>query len=151
MYLLDTNHCSNIIAGNPTLIRKVAEVGESAIATSAITEGELIYMVENSRQKEENIVIFERFLQDIPIYGIDEETGRIYGGLKAQIMARFGPKERSKRRRTRTVNLGIDENDLWIASIALQYAFTVVSADNDFRRIKEVRDFPLEAWYVPSS
>lgn len=151
MYLLDTNHCSNLILGNPTLIRKVLEVGESNIATSAITEGELVYMVENSRQREENIVVLDRFLQDIPVYGIDEETGRIYGSLKAQIMARFGPKERSKRRRTRTVNLGIDENDLWIASIALQHGFTIVSADNDFRRIREARDFPLETWYAPSS
>lgn len=150
MYLLDTNHCSNIILGNPTLIRRVAEVGESKIATSAITEGELIYMAENSLQKEENLLIFDRFLQDIPIYGIDEETGRIYGSLKAQIMARFGPKERSKRRRTRTANLGIDENDLWIASIALQHGLIIISADNDFRRIKEARDFPLETWYVPS-
>jgi len=151
MYLLDTNHCSNLILGAPTLIRKVVEVGESKIATSVITEGELIYMVENSRQKEENIVVLDRFLQDIPIYGIDEETGRIYGRLKAQIMVRFGPKERSKRRHTQTVNLGIDENDLWIASIALQNGLTIVSADNDFRRIKEARNFPLENWYLPSS
>ncbi len=43
------------------------------------------------------------------------------------------------------------EHHEMLPSIALQYDLTVVSADNDFRRIKEARYFPLETWYGPSS
>jgi predicted nucleic acid-binding protein len=40
----------------------------------------------------------------------------------------------------------IDENNLWIAAIALQNNLTVVSSDSDFLRIQQVRNFSLESW-----
>jgi tRNA(fMet)-specific endonuclease VapC len=43
--------------------------------------------------------------------------------------------------------LGVGENDLWIASIAIQNNLTIVSADGDFKRIREVWNFALESWY----
>jgi tRNA(fMet)-specific endonuclease VapC len=87
-------------------------------------------------------------LRICPYYDVDSGTSRIYAKLKAQIMNQFAPKERSKRRKTRITDLGFGENDLWIASIAIQNNLTVVSADRDFKRIREVWTFSLETWYA---
>jgi tRNA(fMet)-specific endonuclease VapC len=147
IYLLDTNHCSSIIFGNLSVIAKVESIGISNVAISAITEGELLYMAENSTSVVDNLAIIEEFLEDMPVYDVNSNTSRIYAKLKAKIMDCFGPKERKKRRKIRIHELGISENDLWIASIAIENYLTIVSADRDFQRIQQAWDFPLENWH----
>ncbi|NEU80180.1 type II toxin-antitoxin system VapC family toxin [Nostoc sp. UIC 10630] len=146
MNLLDTNHCSAIILGEPNVIRRIAEVGELNIATCVIVQGELTYMMENSAKRETNLARLKEFLADIRIYSVTEDTASIYGQLKAALMRQFGPKDKSKRRKTQITDLGFDENDLWIAALALQYSFTVVSADRDFQRIIQVTALSVESW-----
>ncbi len=147
MYLLDTNHCSSIIQGDAAVIRTLREKGSVIVATSVIVWGELMFMAYNSQQKTTNLVRIEEFLSGINIYYLDQETADIYGQFKAEIIEHFGPKEKSKRRRTRIENLGIGENDLWIAAIALRNGLTIVSADSDFQRLAEVRELAVESWF----
>lgn len=146
MYLLDTNHCSAIILGQPNVIRRITEVGELNIATCVIVQGELTYMMENSAQRETNLASLAEFIEDIRIYSVTQDTASIYGQLKAALMRQFGPLEKTKRRKTQVTDLGFDENDLWIAAIALQHGLTVVSADSDFQRIQQVRTLTVESW-----
>ena len=146
MYLLDTNHCSLIFLENPTVLKHIEKVGEINISTTIITAGELIYMAENSIYREQNLMLLNDFLEDIRIYYVDEQTAKIYGRIKASLIKQFGPKQKTKRKTTKTTELGFDENDLWIAAIAIRNQLTLVSADTDFPRIKTVINFPLENW-----
>jgi tRNA(fMet)-specific endonuclease VapC len=146
MYLLDTNHCSAIILGNVNVIRRVSEVGENNIATCVIVQGELTFMMEKSQRTEVNLARLVEFLEDIRIYRVTESTATIYGQLKSALFNQFAPKDKSKRRKTKVTDLGFDENDLWIAAIAMQNNLTVVSSDSDFLRIQQVRKFALESW-----
>ncbi len=146
MYLLDTNHCSNLIFGELKIIRKIEEIGTDKVAISVVTEAELLYMAENSQKIVENLAIVGEFLKDIPVYNIDSKVSKTYAKLKAKIMNYFAPKDKNKRRKTKISDLGIGENDLWIASTAIINNLSIVSADKDFIRIKEVWNFGLENW-----
>jgi tRNA(fMet)-specific endonuclease VapC len=146
MYLLDTNHCSLILLKNPVILDYIKEIGDTNMATTVITVGELTYMAENSTYQEQNLILLKEFLEDIRLYYIDEKTAQIYGQIKASLIKKFGPKQKSKRQKTKTTQLGFDENDLWITAITLRNQLTLVSADTDFVRIKTVVDFPLENW-----
>lgn len=150
MYLLDTNHCSRLIMKlimkDVALLRRIIEVETEQISTCTIVQGELVHMAENSQQRAGNLALVRQFLQSIYIYPIDESTADIYGEFKAEIIHYFGPKEKAKRRGVRISNLGISENDLWIAAVALQHKLILVSGDSDFQRMREVRPFPLESW-----
>ena len=146
MYLLDTNHCSRIILGDRSVIDRATQVGEQNLFTCTIVQGELVYMIEKSQRRETNSIVLNDFLQDIPIYRIDEQTAQIYGQLKSKIFNHFAPKDPSKRRKATLITLGFGDNDLWIAAVAIQHRLILVSCDSDFQRMQEVQPHPLESW-----
>lgn len=148
MYLLDTNHCSRIIGGHSAVIDHLSRLGDVEVATCVIVQGELVFMAERSEQKSANLALIREFLDALRVYAMDSEVAHVYGQLKAGVVHRFGPREKSKRRRVKIEQLGVSENDLWIAAIGIRYALTIVSSDSDFERIREVQDFPLENWML---
>jgi len=146
MYLLDTNHCSFLIEGELKVINHFRQRSEVTIATSAIVVGELRFMAQNSQQKTANLMKIKAFLQRIDVYSIDNQTAEIYGDFKSEIIKQFGPKEKRKRQTTKLTEIGISENDLWIAATALRHSLIIVSCDSDFERMRQVRKFSLENW-----
>ncbi|NEP19661.1 MAG: type II toxin-antitoxin system VapC family toxin [Leptolyngbya sp. SIO4C1] len=146
MYLLDTNHFSRLILGDPKIRQKIADIGEQNVAISIITQGEVLYMAYNSERHQQNLTLVQTYLADIGIYRLNDAIADLYGQFKADIIRHFGPKDRQKRRKTKIEALGVSDNDLWIACTALHHNLTVVSTDSDFSRMQEVRAFPLESW-----
>ncbi|WP_338422957.1 type II toxin-antitoxin system VapC family toxin [Anabaena sphaerica] len=54
-YLLDTNHCSYIINGNPQVTDTLKFRSAVTIGVSIITYAELLYMTEKSALKSQNL------------------------------------------------------------------------------------------------
>jgi len=131
---------------DPVMLRRFAAGRAAAIRTSIISRGELLFMAYNSERVDENLALVREFLAGIAEHRIDQATADLYGRIKAAALARFGPKERAKRRRFSLQSLGFTDNDLWIAAIALRHGLIVVTADSDFARIAEVSELRQESW-----
>ncbi|MFM6014515.1 MAG: type II toxin-antitoxin system VapC family toxin [Dolichospermum sp.] len=97
-YLLDTNHCSNIINGNPQVTDTLKSCSSVTIGVSIITYAELLYMTEKSALKSQNLGAVQVFLSDVDLYFLDEETAIIYSRLKSSVFNYFAPQEKSKHR-----------------------------------------------------
>ena len=147
MYLLDTNHCSRIIQGEPSVIARLEQTGDLFVATCAIVAGELRFMVQKSAKKEKNLDTINEFLKNIKVLPIDRAVSNIYGDFKFKLFEHFGPKDRKKREQTKIHNLGFSENDIWISAAAKRNNLIIVSADSDFKRMQEVLDISVESWY----
>lgn len=148
MYLLDTNHCSYILNGVPAVAERFQQADKAIVSTCVIVQSELIYMAQNSQQRVANFTRLQSFLRQIRIYSADEQTAEVCGYFRAELMRRYAPKVRSERRKFKLSNVGISLHDLWIAAIAIQHRLTIVSADRDFVRMREVQEFGLETWYI---
>ena len=89
------------------------------------------------------------------ILDIDKHTIGPYSDLRAELFKRFSPKNRRGRltvrwpedliERTSAKELGVQENDIWIAAQAIQYDLTLVT-DDSMQRLIEISkslDYPL--------
>jgi tRNA(fMet)-specific endonuclease VapC len=146
IYLLDTNHCSYAILGNTHILDRLADLTDASVSICAIVKGELIDMGARSQQRQSNLALIQRFLTGIYSYPVSDTTAEIYGNLKAAVFDRYAPKDKAKRRQISINQLGISENDLWIAAITVQHQLTLVTSDRDFQRIQAIQAFSLESW-----
>jgi tRNA(fMet)-specific endonuclease VapC len=105
-----------------------------------------MFMAEKSDRKLENLNRVVDFLAGLTVYLVDQKTTEFYGELKAKVIDRLGPKEKAIGRRVRVIDLGFSDNDLWIASVAVQHNLTLVSSDSDFERLAAIGNFGVETW-----
>lgn len=149
--MLDTNHCSRILKNDPVMAQKLREIDHEHIKTCFVVESELYFMAYRSEKTTENLFQVSDLLSVIEVIRCDSMVSRCYGELKAKVLDKFGPKEKSKRRKYTLQKTGISENDLWIASVALAHDLVVVSIDSDFQRIKEAeQNLKVESWLTES-
>jgi len=115
MFLLDTNACIYYLNGSdPELVRRIVDAGPDALAVSALTAGDLYLGAERSTRKMENRGRLTIFFSEIKILGFDEECGKLFGRLKADLLSRGRP---------------IPDFDIGIAATAIAHGRTLVSRD----------------------
>ena len=162
-YLLDTNILSYWFdesrPEHSAVKWHVDQPPEAALLwVSAITLGEIEYGHRCSptpgvdSQKE-----FLAFVEkEAPhIADIDKHTATRYGKLRSLLFKRLGPKSRRQKwpeqltDPTTAKQLGIQENDVWIAAQALQFNLVLVSNDK-MQHLKQVAsDLRIENWAIP--
>ena len=147
-YLLDTVQASALIGGVSTMVKKVASVHDKFVATCTIVMGELAFGAYNSRHRTENLNNLNRLSKQIVVLPVEVEVSNIYGMIKHALLERYGPRNKKAREKfSIACDLGISDNDIWIAAVALYYRLIVVTNDDtDFSRIRAVTGLPIERW-----
>ncbi len=134
-YLLDTDHCIEILRRNSVVIDKAQSVATVPVWVSLITIGELFYGVQKSQpahiaQRRRKL---ETFVNSIDLIVFDRLAAEQYGLLKAAL--------------SKTGQL-ISDNDLQIASIAVVNNLKLVTHNTaQFNRLISY-GLQLEDWMV---
>jgi tRNA(fMet)-specific endonuclease VapC len=146
-YLLDTNIISYWYEKNPLIMQWFEGIAPHDIfKVSAITIGELNYGINCYPKMRDAVRIFMH--EELPRQrrvDITANTAEIYGEIRCVLFEKFAPnKKRTKKQRAvelhdpaTDVELGVDENDIWIAAQAVERNLTLVSADAHFLRIRD--------------
>jgi len=129
-YMLDTNICIYIAKNKPVKVLehfKSLEVNQ--VVMSVITYGELKVGAEKSQQKKSTLEKLARLVEIIPVIPLSNRVGDVYGNVRARL--------------EKSGNI-IGNNDLWIASHALEQKLTLVS--NNIKEFKRIEELELENW-----
>lgn len=121
-YNLDTNIVIALFAGEKSILAKLAQVREVFISSTVL--GELYYGALKSARIKENLKKIDGFVIDCTILTCDAETAGEYGKIKAELT------QKGKM---------IPENDIWIAAVTRQYDLTIVTKDEHFGFIENLK------------
>jgi len=153
-YLLDTNIASLAFdAGRKEHVEvreRLSKLGEETIFICPVSVGEVEYGLKVACPADEtrqNVV--RKALGNYETLLIDRHTAESYSTIRAELFNKYGIKRSSGKFKTKYVEelidptsgkeLGIQENDLWIASVAIQYNLVFITSDHaeGMRRIIE--------------
>ena len=157
-YLLDTSVSSAVFdKGNPAhdeIREQLKQLGEGIICICPVSVGEIEYglkvapSIDSSRQ-----IMVRDIMAQYECADIDRHTSESYSNIRANLFKRFSPKNRRNRlikkhvedlvETTTGKELGIDENDLWIVSTAVEYNFVFITRDQKggMKRVIEAADY----------
>lgn len=159
VYLLDTNIASALWDGlhpfHAHARRFVEGLGEARVYISRFVEAEILYghKVYAGSDQIRRRIIEEKMAAFPLVKDVDKHTSEPYSDIRAALFAKFGDRDREgkmKKQRPETLvdkttseQLQIQENDLWMAAIAVRHNMVLVT-DDKMRRIKEV--WPAFEW-----
>jgi tRNA(fMet)-specific endonuclease VapC len=129
LYILDTNILIAALKGRPAVRERLESLPLSGMRLSAIVLGELEFGAEKSAHGERNRARLATLAQRLPLVGIDYDTTRHYGQVRARLERQGTP---------------IGANDTWIAAQALAIDATLVT-DNE-REFSRVAGLVVENW-----
>ena len=130
MYMLDTNICIYVLKKHTNKLRRKFKAIKY-ICISSVTYGELCFGIENGNNnlKEERWRQLDIFTQRLLIEPWDENAGRHYGSIRAQLKKEGTP---------------IGNNDLLIAAHAR--SINAVLVTNNVREFNRVPNLTVENW-----
>lgn len=121
-HLLDTNPCVQVVRkrGNKPVKRRVTSRPAGDLVLCAVVVGELHYGAEKSNDPAERVKV-DAFVAQFKSLDLDTPAARIYARIRADLEAR---------------GVRIEDNDLYIAAIALAHNLKVVTHNTaEFSRI----------------
>lgn len=125
-YLLDTNIISAWLKGEELIADNIDRA--DGVYLPIIVVGELYYGASFSTHVKKNTDNIKKVISRYTVLTLDEKTTTVYGNIKSSLRRKGRP---------------IPENDIWIAAIAMQHEFTLITRDKHF---KEIEGLVLRAW-----
>jgi tRNA(fMet)-specific endonuclease VapC len=124
-YLLDTNHCSYIQRGAPSVVRRLMSLqADDEIALSVVAQGELLAGIEQKLEvtrRAELRRLYEGLIDSVAVVlPVTPDIAERYAQIFAQLYRKGRP---------------IPSNDIWIAATALAHDLVMVTGDDHFRFI----------------
>lgn len=124
--LIDTNIVIALFANELAVVDRLSHIKEVFLPSVVI--GELYYGAYKSGYGSRNIMRIDQFISVNSVLSSDVETAKAYGKIKDELRMKGKP---------------IPENDIWIAALARQHRFTLVSRDAHFNEISGLK---VESW-----
>ena len=121
-YLLDTNIVIALFAKDPSVQKHIAKAEEVFIPVTVI--GELFFGAFKSERPKVNSAHIEKFASSNTVLACDIGTSWEYGRIKNILRKKGCP---------------IPENDIWIAALAMEHGLTLISRDEHFKNIYELK------------
>ena len=125
-YLLDTNHLSPLVTLTHPLRRQLAQSQQAghmfALAVPALTE--LLFGLSLLPRAKQNLVEWSRLQGGLTVYDLDRSDAERAANLQVSL--------RRRGRQLETV-------DALIAAVALSYDLTLLTTDNDFRAVPQLK------------
>ena len=114
-------------------------IGDDPVFVSAVSVAESEYGLNLNPLPPSAQQEIRKVMASYQVLPIDHHTARVYGRIRATLFNAYAPRDNRSRISTRYVEdlrertsgkeLGIQENDLWIVSTAVQYNLAFVTAD----------------------
>jgi tRNA(fMet)-specific endonuclease VapC len=112
-----------------TLLRKLQEVPIAAVCISVITKSELLYGVEVSPRRQQDLAALAEYLRHVEVLDFPDEAALHYAQIRAALNSR---------------GTMIGANDLFIAAHARSLELTLVT--NNIGEFARVEDLYIENW-----
>lgn len=141
-YLLDTSVASaGFDSGNTNheSVRRRLEGVDGIVYVSSISIGEVEYGLGVAPQIDtERHDLVRAAMSAYQVIDVDKHTATVYGKIRARLFKQYSPRKRRGRLKkyvgdlidpTTEKELGIQENDLWIASVAVEYNLVLLTRD----------------------
>jgi tRNA(fMet)-specific endonuclease VapC len=119
--ILDSNIVIEVLTGNKEIADKINKLPGFYI--TSVVLGELYVGVNRVSNKVKHLKMLNTFLKLCTVLDTDSITARYYGELMAVLYKKGNP---------------VPTNDVWIAAIAKQYGYTIVTMDKHFREMEDV-------------
>lgn len=150
LHLVDTNVVSAAAAlkhpRHDDVIARLAGLGDAPLYIPAIVPAEIAYGLQVAPDLDAAVgATMREELRKYRVLPVDEHTAEPYGAIRAHLFNRLAARDakgKIKHRRvedlrdtTTSRELGIQENDLWIVSLAVQYDAMLVTLDGRMQPI----------------
>jgi tRNA(fMet)-specific endonuclease VapC len=128
-YMLDTNICIYVIKNRPAALRERFDQLAEALCISAITLGKLLYGVQKSARRSQNLQAVEQFTARLEVLPFSVKAAAHFGQIRAEL-ARVG--------------LLCGGYDMLIAAHARSEGLTLIT--NNIREFQRMPGLRIENW-----